>query len=103
VWRSRAGGDTQQRVVAKARTLLVRTNEDNNENPKIPRYKSVNQVLHGQTSEAGTVEPFRSKQSALADCASETIQRHTLEVRLREYNNLNEEWQSRFRYSLWKC
>jgi len=60
----------------KARTLLVRTNEDNNEEPKIPRYKSVNQVLHGQTSEAGTVEPFRSKQSALQTVPVETIQRH---------------------------
>ena len=35
-------GETQPRAMAKARTLLVRTHEDNNDNPKIPKYKNVN-------------------------------------------------------------
>src|SRR6266849_977289 len=61
------GDDTQPRAMAKPRTLLVRTNENNNDNPKVPKYKTVNQALHGQTPEARTLTSFQSKRSALAD------------------------------------
>src|ERR1700680_2045269 len=53
IWRW-SGGDTQPRAVAKARTLLVRTNENSNDDPKIPRYKSVNQSLRSQKLVATT-------------------------------------------------
>src|ERR1700732_1990332 len=54
MWRSCAG-HSQPRAVALARTILVRTKDNSNDSPKIPKYKTVNQAPHGQRTEAKTM------------------------------------------------
>src|SRR6266849_1089066 len=48
-------GHSQPRAVAPLRTILVRTKDNSNDSPKIPKYKTVNQAPHGQPAEAKTI------------------------------------------------
>jgi hypothetical protein len=101
MWRSCAG-HSQPRAVAPARTILVRTNDNSNDSPKIPKYKTVNQAPHGQPTEAKTM-----LSSALGNLRGHTLPSTIQDEPFCKWRSpnipkLSEGWQSPFSIHLWK-
>src|ERR1700730_6458618 len=96
MWRSCAG-HSQPRAVALARTILVKTKDNSNDSPKIPKYKTVNQAPQGQRTEA--VLSF-ALGNLLGHTPQSTIQDEPF-CRWRCLNipNLSEGWQCPFGYT----